>query len=158
MTTTAKPAAATERASQLRQNEAKWTRVMMDAGWTAIPSIILEHQKALGLDPLDLNILLQLAKHWWQANNPPHPSKRRIAEAIGIDPRTVQRRITRLENVGLIRREARRGKYGGTSTNAYHFDGLIAKATPHARKAIEQRKQQAKKPEPSPPSPIRLVK
>lgn len=120
---TPKSVAATERASQLRQNEAKWTRVMMDAGWTAIPSIILEHQKALGLDPLDLNILLQLAKHWWQANNPPHPSKRRIAEAIGIDPRTVQRRITRLENVGLIRREARRGK-----SNACHFDGLIAKA------------------------------
>jgi DNA-binding transcriptional regulator YhcF (GntR family) len=154
--TTAKPAVA-ERASQLRQNEAKWTRIMMDAGWTAIPSIILEHQKALGLDPLDLNILLQLAKHWWQANNPPHPSKRRIAEAIGIDPRTVQRRITRLENVGLIRREARRGKYGGTSTNAYHFDGLIAKATPYARKAIEQRKQQQPK-RPAPVSPFRVVK
>jgi predicted transcriptional regulator len=130
-----------ERASQLRQNEAKWTRVLMDAGWTAIPSIILEHQKALGLDPLDLNILLQLAKYWWVAGNPPRPSKRRIAEAIGIDPRTVQRRITRLENVGLIRREARRGKYGGTSTNAYHFDGLIAKVTPYAKKALDERKQ-----------------
>ncbi len=37
----------------------------MDAGWTAIPSIILDKQHALGLDPIDVNILLQLAKHWW---------------------------------------------------------------------------------------------
>jgi DNA replication protein DnaD len=148
----AKPAVS-ERASQLRQNEKKWTKVVMDAGWTAIPSIILENQKALGLNSLDLNILLQLAKFWWQANNPPHPSKRRIAEAIGVTPRTVQRRITEMENVGLIRREARHGKYGGTSTNVYHFEGLIAKVTPFARKALEGRKRA-----PSAPAPrIRLV-
>jgi len=52
-----------------------------------------------------------------------------------------------MENEGLIRREARHGKYGGTSTNAYHFDGLIEKATPYARRALEERKQ-AKRPAP----------
>jgi hypothetical protein len=49
----------------LRRNEEKWTAPLMDAGWTAIPSIILDKQHALGLDPVDVNILLQLAKHWW---------------------------------------------------------------------------------------------
>ena len=34
--------------------------VFFAAGWTMIPSTILEHQKALGLDPVDMNILLAL--------------------------------------------------------------------------------------------------
>ncbi len=44
-----------------------------------LPSIILEKQHALGLDAIDVNILLQLARHWWYRDNPPHPSKASIA-------------------------------------------------------------------------------
>lgn len=47
----AKQAASNERV--LRRNEEKWTAPLMDAGWTAIPSIILDKQHALGLDPVD---------------------------------------------------------------------------------------------------------
>jgi hypothetical protein len=69
-----------------------------------------------------------------------------------------------LENVGLIRREARSGKYGGSSTNAYHFDGLITKVTPYANKALAERKanvaKRAMSPETRAPGPVqmRLVK
>ena len=40
----------------LKQNEKKWTPTLMKAGWSAIPNIIIEKQRALGLDALDVNI------------------------------------------------------------------------------------------------------
>ena len=37
----------------VRENEKKWGKPLMDAGWTCIPSTIILRQQALGLD-LDL--------------------------------------------------------------------------------------------------------
>ncbi len=34
-------------AKKLRANEAKWGLELVEAGWTMIPSTILEHQEAL---------------------------------------------------------------------------------------------------------------
>ena len=61
-----------EKQERLRRNEKKWTPTLMNAGWTVIPSIILERQQALGLDPVDVNILLQLARYWWYEDIPSH--------------------------------------------------------------------------------------
>jgi hypothetical protein len=119
------------------RNEVKWTPALMRAGWTVIPNIIFERQQALGLDALDINILLHIASYWWDANNKPHPSKVTIAEAIGVDPRTVQRRIAALEAGKLIRREERRTSPAGSKTNVYHLDGLIAAATPYAHEKLQ---------------------
>lgn len=114
----------------------------MDAGWTVLPSIILEKQHALGLDAIDVNILLQLARYWWYSEKPPYPSKAAIAECIDIDPSTVRRHIARMEGAGFIKREARYDrKFGGQDTNIYHFDGLIKEATPFAQEAISTREQ-----------------
>lgn len=126
------------------QNEKKWSPVLMNAGWTVIPSVILERQQALGLDAMDINILLHLAKHWWYSDNPPHPSKQSIAESIGVDKSTVRRRIAQMEKDGLIKRENRFHKKYGQKANSYHFDGLITAATPFAKEAIEAREQQKK--------------
>jgi len=120
--------------------EKKWTKPLTEAGWTAIPSVIFERQYALGLDPLDLNIILHLAGYWWTAGNSPHPSKKTIAAAIGVDPRTVQRRIAKMEGAGFVKRISRLSKKGGTSTNQYSFAGLIKAATPFALERIEERK------------------
>jgi hypothetical protein len=112
----------------------------MDAGWTVLPSIILEKQHALGLDAVDVNILLHLARHWWYSENPPRPSKSTIAQCIGVDPSTVRRHIARMEAVGFIKRQARFDqKDGGQGPNVYHFDGLIREATPFAKEAIATR-------------------
>src|SRR5260221_14701929 len=91
-----------ENTKRLRANEEKWGEPFVDAGWTLIPSTILERQRALELDPVDLNILLQLARHWWQAGNPPRPAIKTIAECIGKSVSTVQRRLKKLERDGLI--------------------------------------------------------
>jgi predicted transcriptional regulator len=132
--TTAEP----KTAKEVRVNEKKWSKALMEAGWTALPSVIIERQKALGLDALDMNIILHLANYWWTHDNKPHPSKKTLAEAIGVTSRTVQRRITALQNGGFIRREERRVRGKGSRTNLYHFDGLISAAQPYAKEKVEK--------------------
>lgn len=120
---------------QLKVNEEKWSVELMSAGWTAIPSVIIERQQALGLDELDLTILLHLSIYWWTADSKPHPAKTTIATAMGRDPRTIQRRIAAMEHGGLIKRIERR-EFGqgskGSQTNIYDFSGLIKAAIPYA--------------------------
>ena len=135
-----------EQSERLRRNEEKWSSTLMEAGWTVLPSIILEKQHALGLDSVDVNILLQLARFWWYSDNPPHPSKAAIAQCIGMDKSTVRRRIARMEQEGFIRREARytKKKFGEQGTNTYyHFDGPIKLATPHAEEFVRLREKAA---------------
>ena len=123
---------------KLKINEQKWSKPLMDAGWTAIPSVIIERQRALGLDATDINILMHLAAYWWTADNRPHPSKGTIAAAMDITPRSVQRRIARLEACGFVRRQERRLAGKGSKPNVYHLDGLIAAAAPYAQEKIEE--------------------
>lgn len=126
----------------LRGNEAKWTAPLMDLGWTAFPSLLLEKQPALGIDSLDLNILLQLIKHWWKKDDLPYPSKDTIAELVGVNPSTIRKRIKRMEDEGLISRISRHDKNMGQLSNFYSFDGLIEKLQPHAKEALALRKKQ----------------
>lgn len=109
----------------LRRNETKWTKPLMAAGWNVIPSIIIEKQKALGLDALDMNIIIHLSNYWWRADNLPHPTVETIADAVGVGVRTVQKRIAALHAVGLLARTERRKTRYGSDTNLYSFEGLI---------------------------------
>jgi len=130
-------------AERLKVNERKWTPALMKAGWTVLPNVIFERQKALGLDPLDINILLHIASYWWTKESKARPSKVTIANAIGIEPRSVQRRIAALEKAKLIRREERRISRDGSKPNIYHLDGLIEAAKPFALEKIEEMKAKA---------------
>ena len=128
--------------TKLRANEVKWGVELVKAGWTMVPSIILEHQKALGLDPVDMNILLQLARYWWRADNPPHPAIKTIAGCIKKSPSTVQRRITKLKDSGLIEVEHRFDEqHHGQKTSNYRFTGLIEEATKFAHLALEEKEE-----------------
>ncbi|HEX7154377.1 MAG TPA: helix-turn-helix domain-containing protein [Thermoanaerobaculia bacterium] len=123
----------------LKENERKWTKPLMDAGYTVIPAVILDRQQALGLDPVDVNILLQLLTHWWKADNLPYPSKKSIAERIGKTEKTVQRRIAKLQHAGFVKRVPRYSAAKGQLSNIYDFSGLIAAATPFANEAVDRR-------------------
>lgn len=129
-------------ARTVKANEAKWGKTLLSGGWSMIPNTLIERQRALGLDALDINILLHLIRHWWDAGNLPHPGKKSIAEAIGVHPRTVQKRIAALEKDDLIQRIERRTPEG-SRTNLYDFSGLIDAATPYAKeKALEIKRRQ----------------
>jgi DNA-binding transcriptional regulator YhcF (GntR family) len=123
----------------LRENERKWTKKLMEAGWTAVPSVILERQKALGLDPIDLNIIMHLACHWWYADKLPFPGKKLLADAMQVSARTVQRRIARMERDGIIRRIERWHPTWGQQSNRHDFAGLIKEATPYAEEKLQDR-------------------
>jgi predicted transcriptional regulator len=141
MTTTTKAAAEQEISKKI---EARWGKPLTQSGWTAIPSVIFERQVALGLDPLDINIILHLAGFWWTAENTPHPAKTTIAAAIGVHPRTIQRRIALLEAGGLIKRVMRPSAKGRNSTNLYDLSGLISNAEPFAQEKMEKKAAQKK--------------
>lgn len=129
----------TDSSGDLRTNEKKWTKPLMDAGWTALPSVIIENQRQLGLEPLDLNIVVYLASKWWTAEGKPFPSKSTMAKAMNVHPRTIQKHIAGLEGAGYIRREERRTETG-SRTNLYHLDGLIEAAAPFAAEKLAEMK------------------
>ena len=41
----------TDEEKTLKINEQKWTKPLIDAGWICMPSVIIERQAALGLEP-----------------------------------------------------------------------------------------------------------
>jgi hypothetical protein len=140
---TSTTATAKAEADTLKRNEKKWTKPLMDAGWNAIPSIIIEKQAALGLDAVDMNIIVHLSHYWWNAEKLPHPSIETIAAAIGIGPRAVQKRIKALEGANLLTRTQRRKTRNGSDTNLYGFEGLIKAATPFAIEKVKAREDKA---------------
>ncbi len=122
----------------VKANEKKWGKTLMSSGWTAFPSIILEKQHALGLTAMDINIILYLSTHWWEAERKPYPSKKTIAQALGVTPRTIQKRIAALEQLGFVTRQYRPHKIKGNDTNIYDFSGLIEASTPFAQEKLEE--------------------
>jgi hypothetical protein len=49
--------------------EDKWGPTLTSAGWSAIPNMLVDHQRELKLDSTDLNILLILVRYWWLADS-----------------------------------------------------------------------------------------
>lgn len=131
--------AKTKATSDLKVLEQKWSPELIEAGWTVLPAALIEHQRALGIDAIDINIILHLANRWWTADNRPMPSKNTIATAMKIDPSTVRRRIQRMEKAGFIQREQRRISQVGSKTNIYHLDGLIKELKPFAAEMVAQK-------------------
>ena len=128
---------------QLRVNEKKWSPEVMGAEFTVLPNVLFERQKALGLDPLDINILCLLSTYWWKAEDLPRPAKTTIAEAVGRDASTVRKRIKAMEDLGFIRRVSRRTSLRGSEPNEYDFSGLVEKLKPLAVEKIAERERKA---------------
>lgn len=140
-----KAAAATE-----KPIEERWGKDLTASGWTAIPNALFVHSQDLKLTSLDIVIILHLAKFWWRKGNDPHPSKKTLAKMIGVDARTIQRRIANLESMNYIERTARKSvAHGGNTSNSYSFTGLIKAAKPFAKQLLEAREDKAAEIEPS---------
>lgn len=118
----------------------KWGKALTAGGWAAIPNVIFERQASLGLESMDVCIILHLAGYWWKAGTDPYPSKTTLAKAMGVHPRTIQRRIAALEKAGFIKRIPRTASNGGHLSNQYSLEGLIKAAEPFAKEHLEERK------------------
>lgn len=123
--------------------EAKWSKELIAAGFTALPDVIFKYQKALKLKPLDVVILLHLASYWWKPTENPWPSKQTLADAIDVDPRTVQRSIEKMEKMGYVKRIARKAVAGDNLSNEYNLRGLIKFAKKYADETMAIRAERA---------------
>lgn len=123
--------------------EARWGKKLLAAGFTAIPDVIFQYQKALKLKHLDVLVLLYLASCWRAADQKPWPSKAKIADALDVDPRTIQRSIQRMEELGYVKRVYRRASAGDNMSNMYDLSGLVTAATKIANDVVETRKKRA---------------
>lgn len=109
------------------QLEDKWGHKSLEMGWTAIPTALFLLQKELNLSPIQFNVLLNILLHWW-GKDWPHPSQKSIANRIGMSPKTVQRAILSIEELGLIHKQRtsrEHRKYNGR--NIYDLSPLIKK-------------------------------
>jgi hypothetical protein len=128
--------------------EDKWSPQVMKLGFTPLPNLLLRAQGKLKLSPVMLNVLVQLAEHWWEADKNPFPAKDRIATRMGKSPRQVQRYITQLEKGGFVTRIQRFSGRKAQTSNEYSLAGLVAKLKalePEFTKAKELKKLKAKK-------------
>ena len=85
--------------------------------------LIRAHQK-LALDALDVLIILNISMHWWGPNDLPYPRVSVIAHRLDVSPRTVQRRLDRLQDRGLVERLAPERK-GGRTIRRFRLAGLV---------------------------------
>lgn len=110
----------------------KWGVAVIAEGYTVLPNVILQNQKALELKHLDVLVLMCLLSHWWDKDDLPRPAKTSIARTLDVDPRTVQRSIAKLEKKGYILRKERRAGVGDNLPNFYDLSGLVAAAKAQA--------------------------
>jgi hypothetical protein len=103
----------------------------VDAGFLAVPNILVRAQNKLGLTPNDLVVVLNIIMHWWHRDRRPTPRSTAIAKRTGLGPRTVQRSLKKLERKGLITRvRISRDK------TEYDLDGLRSMLAAEARSDV----------------------
>lgn len=124
-TTTPAVAPASPSSKSSRMAERKWGKDVMSLGFCITPSLLLKAQKRLRLTPPQFVVLLHLMDIWWDEERLPWPSKRHLAERIGMGERRVQAIVAELEEAGLVTRLERRNRFGGKTSNAYDLGGLV---------------------------------
>jgi hypothetical protein len=131
-----------------RRAEDKFGVPVMKFGYTLLPNLLLQTQGRLGITPVQLNVLVQLIQHWWDADNDPFLAKETIARRMGKSPRMIQRYLTDLEEAGFVARKPRFKGHKAQTSNAYDLDGLVQKLAaiePVFAKEAEQKRLRQKK-------------
>lgn len=123
-----------------------WGKAVYSHGYAGIPSILIQAQRRLGINPTQMNIIIQLLDYWFEPSRKPFPSKKDLAERIGVTPKTIQNNIRELEQAGLIKRQIRKTSAGDYNSNIYHLDGLVERVQKlEPEFAEEKRKRKAAK-------------
>ena len=103
----------------------KWD-CSLDAGFQIIPNVLFRCQKILGLEPVDVVILMNITTHWWDKADLPYPRPSAIANRMDVSTRTVERRLREMEKNGLLRR-LKSTKKQGRAIRRIDLTGLVEK-------------------------------
>jgi hypothetical protein len=123
----------------LRESERKWGKEAIACGFTLFPSLLLSKQHALGLECIDVVLILQIAKHWWLAEKLPYPSQGQLAATMNVDVSTVKRHLVALRDAGFITWTERHNQNGGQASNTYDLSGLIKELQKYAAEELAAR-------------------
>lgn len=115
----------------------------LDAGFQIIPDVLIRSQSLLGLDALDVVILLNITTHWWEADNLPHPRPSAIARRMGVTTRTVERRLIELHKKEFLLR-LKATKKDGRTVRPYDLSGLVEKLQKMATAQLIRRRAQSR--------------
>src|ERR1700730_6233554 len=61
----------------------KWGEVAR-GGFQVVPDLLLKNQNALGLNPSELVVLLNVLMHWWYRDVKPFPGPTTISRRMGV--------------------------------------------------------------------------
>lgn len=112
-------------AKATKASEKKWGKAVMERGFCVVPSLLLRAQPRLKLTPTQLAVLMHLADYWWDVARKPYPSKKALADRLGLGERQVQRIIADLEKAGFVKRIERIARHRGKLSNEYDLTGLV---------------------------------
>ncbi|AXA43704.1 MULTISPECIES: helix-turn-helix domain-containing protein [Rhizobium] len=121
-----------------------WGKAVYSHGYAGIPSILIQAQRRLGMNAMQMNIIIQLLDYWHEPSRKPFPAKKELANRMDVTEKTIQNNMRALEKVGYIKREMRKTAAGDWNSNIYHLDGLVAKIQalePEFAAAKKQRKE-----------------
>lgn len=113
------------KADPRKASEKKYGKPVMNLGFCIVPSLLMQAQARLGINPVQFNIIMHLADIWWDAAQRPWPKKQLLAERMGMSERQVQRQIAELESAGLVQRIGRTRPGRGKTSNEYDLSGLV---------------------------------
>src|SRR5918912_3592 len=70
-----------------------WGKTVCRLGYAGVPSILIQAQRRLGINPTQMNIIVQLLDYWREPARKPFPSKKELAKRIGVTATTIQNNI-----------------------------------------------------------------
>jgi len=104
--------------------------VMLDAGFTMVPNILIEKYRKIGLNDKQLLVVICLLKYAF-GKKITYPSQKTIARVTGQTERNVRRMIRELKMMGYItvykRYYKEEGKNPKRISNVYNLKGLLRK-------------------------------
>jgi len=99
---------------------------LLQAGFTAVPNLLLNHYAELGLNQAELVFVIHLCQYQWTEKNP-YPSLQTIATKMGKDLRQTRRYAESLRTAGLLVTHDRSAPGLGQITSEYDLSNLFTK-------------------------------
>ena len=97
---------------------------ILQAGFTAVPNLVLDHYGTLGITSAEMMFVIHVWQYWWTEKNP-YPSLQAIADRMATSRRQVRRYTESLKEKGLLRVNERRQPGLGQVSSEYDFAPLI---------------------------------
>jgi DnaD N-terminal domain len=119
---------------------AKWGEAL-SMGFAIVPSVLIRAQAKLGLDAVDLAVLLNVIIHWWTPGEWPYPQPRVLANRMAVSTRTVERRLESLEKRGFLIRHPPEKSSDGLARRRIDLSGLVGRLQGFARAGLAMRQE-----------------